>query len=178
MKATIGIYETQEKALAAIEALKTGGYPQKQISLLHRAQHAPHPEEPGEAEDGPGLDSDDVYGSRMKVAATGVGIGAVVGPILGALAGVGVLAIPGLGLIVGAGALAGAVAGLDIGLIGGGIISALAIAGMNKHHEELYREHLEAGRYIVVAHGNEQEIAHARELLEAQGQHIHIESHA
>jgi hypothetical protein len=177
MKATIGIYETQAKALAAVQALKSGGYPEKQISVLHRAQHAPHPEEPGEAEQGAGVDSDDVYASRMKVAATGVGIGAIVGPILGALAGVGVLAIPGLGLIVGAGALAGAVAGLDVGLIGGGIISALAIAGMNKHHEEMYREHLEAGRYIVVAHGNEEQIAHARELLEAYGQHLHIESH-
>jgi len=178
MKATIGIYETQSKALAAIQALKADGYPEKQISMLHRAEHMPHPAEPGEAEEGPGVDSDDVYASRMKVAATGVGIGAVVGPVLGALAGVGVLAIPGLGILVGAGALAGAIAGLDAGLIGGGIISALAIASMNKHHEELYREHLEAGRFIVVAHGSDDELAHARRVLETYGEHLHLESHA
>lgn len=131
MKATIGIYETQEKAINAIKALKDGGFSEKKISILHRASAAPDPKDPGEDGQGPGRDSDDVYSKEMKVAATGVGIGAVVGPTLGILAGVGVLAIPGLGIFVGAGAVAGALAGLDVGLIGGGIFSALAIAKMN-----------------------------------------------
>src|SRR5690606_35335037 len=101
--------------------------PDNQISMLTHSKETEEPEEPGESEEGEGVDSDDVFTNPMKVAATGVGIGAVVGPILGALAGVGVLAIPCLGILVGAGALAGAIAGLDVGIIGGGIISALAI---------------------------------------------------
>jgi len=177
MRATIGVYEDQAKALAAIQELKAAGYPDKQISVLHRTQAGEDAPDPGENEDGPGLDSDNVYQNPMKIAATGVGIGAVVGPILGALAGVGVLAVPGLGLLVGAGALAGAIAGLDVGIIGGGIISALAIARLNKHHEDLYHEHLEAGRWIVIAHGSESEIEHAREVLNSHDTHMQLDKH-
>ncbi|MBS1615013.1 MAG: hypothetical protein JST06_02740 [Bacteroidetes bacterium] len=178
MKATIGIYETQEKAIGAIKALKDAGYSEKKISILHRAADAPDPKDPGEGGQGLGRDSDDVYSKDMKAAATGVGIGAVVGPTLGILAGVGIISIPGLGILVGAGAVAGALAGLDVGLIGGGIISSLAIARMNKHHEALYHEHLEAGRFIVIAHGNDDEIEQAKDILEKYGEHVDIASHA
>ncbi len=177
MKATIGVYEDQAKAIAAIEELKAAGFPEKQISVLHRTKNVEHPADPGENAEGEGIDSDDAYQTPMKIAATGVGIGAVVGPVLGALAGVGVLAIPGLGILVGAGALAGAIAGLDVGIIGGGIISALAIARVNRHHEELYHEHLEAGRYIVIAQGSESEIEHARDVLGGHDEHIHLDTH-
>jgi hypothetical protein len=176
MKATIGVYEDQARAIAAIEELKTAGFPEKQISVLHRSK-AEHPVDPGENEQGEGIDSDNAMQNPMKIAATGVGIGAVVGPVLGALAGVGILAIPGLGILVGAGALAGAIAGLDVGIIGGGIISALAIARVNQHHEELYHEHLEAGRYILVAHGSEDQIEHAREILKSHDAHVHLDTH-
>lgn len=177
MKATIGVYENQVKALAAIQELKSSGYPESQISIITHSKTEHHPEDPGESEDGQGVDSDEVYSEPMRIAATGVGIGAVVGPVLGALAGVGMLAIPGLGILVGAGALAGAIAGLDVGIIGGGIISALAIARINKHHEDLYQEHLQEGRYLVVAHGTELEIERAREVLESHDEHIQLDVH-
>ncbi len=177
MKATIGIYETQQQAFAAIDALKKGGFKKKQISLIHRVAHPKDPKADGESGEGPGIDSDEVYSSEMKVAGTTTGIGAAVGTVLGVLAGVGVLAIPGLGILVGAGAVAGAFAGLDAGIIGGGIISGLAIAGMNEHHEKLYHEHLEAGHYLVMAHGNEDEITKAHKLLDDFGQHLHIAMH-
>ncbi len=176
MKATIGVYEDQSGALAAIQELKAAGFPEKQLSILHRSI-GDHPADPGENEEGEGIDSDNAMEKPMRIAATGVGIGAIVGPVLGALAGVGVLAIPGLGILVGAGALAGAIAGLDVGIIGGGIISALAIAQVNKHHEDLYHEHLEAGRYIVVAQGAEEEIAHAREVMDSHDKHLHLDTH-
>ena len=178
MKATIGVYNDQKAALAAIEELKAAGFPAKQISLLHKSDTTEHhAADPGENEEGIGVDSDNAYQNPMRIAATGVGIGAVVGPVLGALAGVGILAIPGLGVLVGAGALAGAIAGLDVGIIGGGIISALAIAQVNKHHEDLYHEHLQAGRYIVVAQGDESEIEHARQTLHEHDEHVHLDSH-
>lgn len=178
MKATIGVYDDQKAALEAIEELKKQGFPTKQISLLHKSDAAEHhAPDPGENEEGVGVDSDNAYQNPMRIAATGVGIGAVVGPILGALAGVGMLAIPGLGVLVGAGALAGAIAGLDVGIIGGGIISALAIAQVNKHHEDLYHEHLQAGRYIVVAQGSEEEIQHAQKIMHEHDEHVHLDSH-
>jgi hypothetical protein len=177
MKATIGVYENQAKAIAAIQELKAAGYPENQISILTHSKSDHHPSDPGESEDGDGVDSDDVYEEPMRIAATGVGIGAIVGPVLGALAGVGMLAIPGLGVLVGAGALAGAIAGLDVGIIGGGIISALAIARVNKHHEDLYQEHLQEGRYLVVAQGTEDEIEEARGILHSHDGHIQLDTH-
>ena len=178
MKATIGVYDDQAKAIAAIEELKTAGYPENQISILTRNTEEHHAPDEGEAEEGEGIDSDNVYNKPMRIAATGVGIGAVLGPVLGALAGVGMLAVPGLGILVGAGALAGAFVGLDVGIIGGGIISALAIARVNKHHEELYQEHLQEGRFLVVAQGSDTEIAHAREVLHDHDEHLHLDMHA
>ena len=178
MKATIGVYDDQAKAIAAIQELKNAGIPETSISILAReAETEHHPADPGESEADTGVDSDAVYEKPMTIAATGIGIGAVVGPVLGALAGIGVLAIPGLGVLVGAGALAGAIAGLDVGLIGGGIISALAIAQVNKHHEDLYHEHLQAGRFLVVAQGSEDDIDHAREVLSSHDGHLHLEKH-
>lgn len=177
MNATIGIYDTQADAIGAVKQLKASGFTDKSVSIISRKNVDEHATDEGENGDGEGLDSDNVFGKPMRIAATGVGIGAVVGPILGALAGIGLLAVPGLGIIVGAGALAGAVAGLDIGLIGGGIFSALAIANLNKHHEELYHEHLQAGRVVVVVHGTVEEIEKAREVLEQFAKHMLIETH-
>jgi hypothetical protein len=178
MKATIGVYDDQAKAIAAIQELKAAGFPETRISILaRRDEQTQHAADPGENGEGSGVDSDAVYEKPMKIAVTGVGVGAVLGPVLGVLAGVGALAIPGLGILVGAGALAGAVAGLDVGLIGGGIISALAIAQVNKHHEDLYHEHLQAGRFLVIAQGSEDEINHAREVLSRHNGLLQLDKH-
>lgn len=169
MKSTVGVYETQEKALAAIQQLKAAGFPANQLSLLGHAR------EEGSTASGEEADPDD-FSKQMKIGAVSVGVGAIVGPVLGALAGIGLLAIPGLGVLVGAGALAGAVAGLDVGLVGGGIIGALAIANSKDKHDD-YHEHLKEGRYLVVAQGSEEEVAHAREVLQGHDNHLGLDSH-
>lgn len=174
MKSTIGVYDNHELAVAAIQELKTAGFPANQISLLG---HAREDRELTEEERLEAMDADHEFDKPIKIAATGLGVGAVLGPVLGVLAGVGILAVPGLGFIVGAGALAGAVAGLDAGLIGGGIISALAIARNAKHHEDRYHQHLEEGRYLVVAQGTEEEVAHAREVLHSHDRHVDLNTH-
>ena len=177
MKATIGIYNDQSKALEAIQTLKAAGFPDKQISLIAKNKVAEQELEPGESGMGPGRDSDEVYEKPQKIAATDMSIAVILGPILGALTGLGLVAVPGFGIVLGAGALAGAVAGLDIGLITGGIITALRVANVNKHHEDLYQEHLQRGNFLVVAQGDETQIDHAREVLSAHNTHTHLETH-
>lgn len=172
MTSTIGVYNDQADALAAVAALKEAGYPANQLSVLGHA-----PEELTKEEKLESLDSDHEMDKPIKIAATGLGIGVVVGPILGALTGLGILAIPGVGFLVGAGALAGAVAGLDAGLIGGGVLSALAIARNNKKHEDRYQEHLQSGRYLVVAQGNEDEVKHAHDVLTGHDTHMELHTH-
>lgn len=176
MKSTIGVYEDHQAAIAAVTALKDAGIPQKNISIVGQA----HDDRPLKEElntDGLGLDSDDIFAKPAKVAAKTMGVSVVVGPILGALAGLGLLAIPGLGLIVGAGALAGAVAGLDAGIIGGGIISAIRIAGINKQHESDYQQHLKEGHYLVIIQGSDEEAKQAHDLLENRAQHLLLQTH-
>jgi len=169
MTATIAVYHNQGDALSAVNALKGAGYPPNHLSILGHAA-----EDSAQDEDNAAFPE---LGKPMKIAATGMGIGAVVGPILGALAGLGLIAIPGVGFLYGAGALAGAVAGLDAGLIGGGIFSALAIAQTSSHHEEKYGQDLKAGRYIVVAQGSEEEVKHAREILTELDIHHDLETY-
>lgn len=172
MTSTIGVYETQEAAVQAINALKEAGYSAKNLSIIGQAPNNLESQDKLEY-----LDSDHEMDKPFKIAATSVGIGAVVGPILGALAGVGILAIPGVGFLVGAGALAGAVAGLDVGLIGGGIVSALAIARSNKTHEDNYNKHIYEGKFLVVAQGTEEQVHHAHEVLDELGIHHELEKH-
>lgn len=171
MKSTVGIYDNQEAALAAVKHLKSEGFPANKISLLSQA--AEDVEKLEEIEE----DDEKVYNKPMKIAATGLGVGAIVGPIVGALAGVGLLAIPGLGILVGAGALAGAVAGLDVGIIGGGLLSALAIAGTSKSHEDKYQEVLKKGKTLVILQGTQDEMVKANEILSSYGSHDELVIH-
>lgn len=173
MTSTIGVYHDQADALTAVNALKAAGYTPNQLSILGHA-----PEETTEEERLEELDSDHEMDKPMKIAAIGVGLGAIIGPALGALAGVGLMAIPGVGFLYGAGALAGAVAGLDVGLIGGGIISGLAILRNNNSHEERYAKHLKEGRYLVVAQGSPEEVKHAHEVLNELATHHELETHS
>src|SRR5215217_8764155 len=171
MTSTIGVYHNQADALAAISALKAAGYTPNQLSILGHA-----PEEMTDEERLEELDSDHEMDRPMKIAATGMGLGAIIGPALGVLTGIGLMAIPGVGFLYGAGALAGAVAGLDAGLIGGGIFSALAIARTSAAHEERYAKHLKEGRYIVVAQGSPEEVKHAHEVLRELDTHHELET--
>ncbi len=175
MKSTIGVYPDHEAAIAAVNALKAAGFPQKHLSIIG---HAGTPEQArAEGINADGTESDEAFDKPERVAATTVGVTVVAGAILGALTGVGLLAVPGLGFLVGAGALGGVIAGMDVGLVSGGIISALELAGVSKHHEALYHEHLKEGRYLVIAQGNPEEVNRAHEVLLQHDEHLHLEAH-
>jgi hypothetical protein len=163
MKSTVGVYEIQSDALAAVNALKAAGYSNKHVSLVGRTTASDSEMSSEETKD-------------MNISATGLGIGAVAGSALGILTGLGLLAIPGLGILYGAGALAGAIAGLDAGLIGGGIVSALTIAGTD--NDAKYHEHLSAGRYLVVVQGTAEEVTQAHKVLDQLGTHHELSSHS
>lgn len=162
MKSLVGIYESHEKAIAGIRLLKENGFTSKHLSLLSKVD--------GDAE----MIDDN---KRTKTAVAGLGIGAVAGSTVGLLAGIGLLAIPGLGFLLGAGALAGAVAGFDLGIIGGGLISALAIGGLEKDMETKYQTELEAGKTLFIVQGNSDEIEQAQSLLTTKGGAFEINVH-
>lgn len=152
----VSLYDDHEKAAAAVQLLKDAGFNEKHISLLGHA-------DVGDAQ-------------QLKdagIAARGVGIGALVG----VLAGVGVAVIPGVGLLYGLGAVAAGIAGLDAGIIGGTIISALAIKSMGKEVAERYEGALKAGNTLLAFSGSQEEVAQARVVLESHGHHTELNAH-
>ena len=161
MTSTIGVYETHEQAVAAIQELKNANFPVNNISVLGQAE-VQHPHEN--------------FGPLETTASKGVGIGILAGSTLGLLTGVGVFAIPGLGFLFGAGALVGAIAGLDFGLIGGGLFSVLSL-GLNKEHHEKYEQHVREGKFLLVVHGEKAEVDQANKILHEHAQHIELHKH-
>lgn len=164
MKSTIGVYDTHDDAIAAIRELKNSGFPTKNVSLIGKAD---------------AVDDEVVLKNKniMNVATTEVGVGAVLGSTLGLLTGVGIFAIPGLGFLFGAGALVGAIAGFDLGLIGGGAVSALTIAGINATDTEGYEEEFRQGKFLLIVHGSEEELNRAKDILQSHGKHSSLRIH-
>ncbi|MGA3013543.1 MAG: general stress protein [Bacteroidales bacterium] len=151
MNTTVGVYDTHEKAIEAVQELKRAGYPVQQVSLIGNAvviddlMHIKH------------------YREIKNVPAI---TGAILGPILGILTGVKVFTIPGLGFLFGIGAVLGALAGFSLGIVGGGVITLIAILAIKSSAVLKYKEHIEEKGFQVIAHGNNEEIKRAKEILD------------
>ncbi len=156
MKANVAVYKTHDQAVEAIKKLNDKEFPMKHVSLLGKA----------ELVDGhlhvKSLD-------KLKEAPALLGVGA--GTLVGLLSGLGAFAIPGFGFIYGAGALVGALAGFDLGLITGGILSFLTNVGIQEDTIKKMEEHLKKGKFLVVVHGPAGEVDKAREILHTHGTH-------
>jgi hypothetical protein len=111
------------------------------------------------------------YYTWKDPAKTGAGIGAFWGSIFGILVGVGFVVIPGIGGVFVAGSLAavvlGGLEGAAFGSIGGGVFGALLGLGIGKDKVLKYQQNLEAGKYLVVAHGTADQVNKAKEILES-----------
>jgi hypothetical protein len=154
-ESTVAVYETLEQSERAVRQLDQGGYPIKQVSLV--AQNLETEKE--------------VHGfiTAGDVAKQGAGTGAWVGGIFGLLMGGAVLFVPGVGPLVVVGSLAaallGAAEGGAVGATAGGLLGALAGWGVSKEHVIKYEDHIKSGQYLVVAHGNAEEVERARTIL-------------
>ena len=163
MNAAIGIYDNHELAVEAVEELKESGYPVEQLSIM-------------------GLTETEDVDKKMHIMPEAIKpgelvAGTAIGTALGVLTGVGLFAIPGLGILCGAGALVGAFAGFDIGLIGGGIATALATVGVKSDLAKKYHDALVAGKFLVVAHGHQADVDKAKQLLGEHGTHNELDVH-
>ena len=156
MKSIIGIYHSHEKAIEAVRLLQGDGFPETGISLMGKTN----------------VHHNDLKTTGDNLLTEGpVTAGLILGPILGVLTGIGIFAIPGLGFLYGAGALVGALAGLDFGLVGGGVLSLLTTIGVSELHHVKLEEHLKKGKVILVAKGNQKQINRAKEILVDFNQH-------
>jgi hypothetical protein len=128
------------------------------------------------------------YVTVKDVAQKGLITGAWAGGLLSLLAGAAFLWIPGFGHLIVAGKLAslllGILGGMEGAVIGsayGGVLGALAGWGVAKEHIFKYEEHVRAGKHLVIVHGDAEEVAQARSILQntrATALHVHAEASA
>src|SRR5215467_4985609 len=156
--AVFGIYQTYNSVEGAVDALKSAGFRNTDISVLF-------PENVGT--------KDFAHEKGTKApegAATGAGTGAVIGGVLGWLAGIGAIAIPGIGPFIAAGPIMGALAGVGVGGAVGGLTGSLVGIGIPEYEAKRYEGRLKKGGILVSVHcDNSEWTRRAKDILERTG---------
>jgi hypothetical protein len=156
--AVIGVFDTHDQAERAVKALEAGGFPMRRLSIVGKGY---------QAEEKPtGFYT---AGDRVK---TWGGVGLLWGSLWGLLVGAGFFWIPGIGLIAAGGPflhlLATAAGGAVV--VGGATAlgAALISLGLPKKDGIKYERFVKSDRYLVIAHGTPDEVAHAAGLMEQE----------
>jgi len=154
-RAVIAVFDDLDGAQDAVERLAAVGFPIDRISII-----------------GEDLQSQ-IRVNRMvttgDIAGLSAANGAWVGGMFGLLAGTALLFVPGAGPLIVLGLLAAvAVGAVEGALIGGGVGAVLGHF-VSKKHIPKYEGLVQAGSYLVVAHGGEDEVARAQQILSDSG---------
>jgi hypothetical protein len=156
--AVFGIYPSYAAVENGVDALKTAGFRNTDISVLF-------PENVGS--------KDFAHEKGTKApegASTGAGTGALIGGGLGWLVGIGALAIPGLGPFIAAGPIVAALAGAGVGGAVGGITGALIGMGIPEYEAKRYEGRVKEGGILLSVHSDNSEwTKRAKEILERTG---------
>ena len=135
--AAFGIYSTQASVEKAVDALKAEDFRNTDISVLF-------PQNEGS--------KDFAHEKNTKApegAATGASAGALLGGGLGWLVGIGALAIPGLGPFIAAGPIMAALAGVGVGGAVGGLTGALVGMGIPEFEAKRYEGRVKDGGILL-----------------------------
>ena len=156
--AVFGIYATAGLAESAVDHLLTLGFSNSDISVLL-----------------PDDDSTRAFAHEKNTkapegTATGVTAGGVIGGTLGLLAGIGALAIPGVGPLIAAGPIMGALAGLGVGGTVGGLVGALIGMGIPEYEAKRFEGAVKDGGTLLSVHCNtSDDVTRAKDGLKATG---------
>ncbi len=137
-KQLVGVYDTENEAMRAVEDLKRQGYAAEDISVIGKNE--------GEVNE-----INDATGSKTAEGlAAGAATGGALGGLAGLLVGVGALAIPGIGPLVAAGPLAATLTGTAVGVGAGGLAGALIGMGIPEEEVDRYEGYVKEGKILVV----------------------------
>ena len=156
--AAFGIFASRSAAEVAVDQLNAAGFSHDDVSVLMADKN-----------------SSKEFASEKNTKApegTTVGVlgGGTVGGTLGLLAGLGALAIPGVGPLIAAGPIMGALAGLGIGGAVGGLVGALVGMGIPEYEAKRYEGRVNDGGILVSVHcESSEEISRAKDVLKAAG---------
>src|ERR1700755_846874 len=130
-----GIVKTHSQAEKIVEDLQDAGFPVSEISVLLPDNEGKH-------------DIGHVKATKApEGATTGAATGAGTGGVLGLLAGIGALAIPGVGPFIAAGPIMAALSGAAVGGTTGGIVGGLIGLGIPENAAQRYGSEASKGKY-------------------------------
>ena len=156
--AVFGIFKTTNQAELAVDRLLAAGFTNDDISVLLEDNKS---------------SKDFAHEKNTKApegTTTGVAAGGVIGGTLGLLAGIGMLAIPGVGPFIAAGPIMSALAGLGVGGAVGGLIGALIGMGIPEYEAKRYEGRIKEGGVLLSAHcGTSEQITLAKAVLKQMG---------
>ena len=139
-KAVICIAKTPEQAEIIVHRLSEAGVSTADISVLL-------PDRSGSR------DFAHEHNTKAPEGVTiGVSAGGITGGVLGLLAGIGALAIPGVGPFIAAGPIMAALSGAAVGATIGGIAGALVGLGIPEYEAKQYEAKVKEGNILISVH--------------------------
>lgn len=156
--AAFGIYKDRSSVENAVDALRQAEFRNTDISVLF-------PDNQGTKDF-----AHEKHTKAPEGAATGAGSGALLGGALGWLAGIGALAIPGVGPLIAAGPIVAALAGVGVGGAIGGLAGALIGMGIPEYEAKRYEGRVKEGGILLSVHCDDSSwTKKAKEILERTG---------
>lgn len=155
----VSVFESHNDAEQAVRELQKSGFDMKRLSIVGRDYHS--------EERVVGY-----YNSSDRMKAWGK-IGGFWGGLWGMLFGSAFFFIPGIGPI----ALAGPLVSMLVGALEGAVVvgglsalgAALSSIGIPKDSVIRYEKELKADKFLLIAHGTAEEVAHACDILKGHG---------
>lgn len=158
MQTLVALYHSMSDAQSALEELVRSGVDRSKISLVANNST-------GEFTDYVNHSTEDVVTAEQ-----GAAFGAASGGIIGALVGLGALAIPGIGPVIAAGPLVSALAGGAVGVLAGAPTGGIVGGLIKTHHidaedAELYAEGIRRGDTLVTVLVEDADVSQTRDIL-------------
>ena len=152
-KAVLGLVATQGEAELVVAELQRAGFSTNDISALF-------PDKSGTRDFAHEKNTKAPEGAAAG-GVTGMGVGA----ILGWLAGIGSLAIPGVGPFIAAGPIMAALGGAAIGGAAGGLVGALVGLGIPEYEAKQYEGKLKGGHVLISVHSEDSDHTKRAKLI-------------
>lgn len=156
-KSVFGIVRTRPEAESLVSDLQAAGFTSSDISVLFPDK---------------GATRDFAHAEGTKApegALVGSGVGGIAGGVLGVLAGIGVIALPGLGALIAAGPIMALLSGAAVGAAAGTLAGGLIGLGIPEIQAKLYEGKLKDGNILIAVHTNDsKQIDAAKKIFEAR----------
>ena len=156
--AAFGIYPSLAQAERGVDALVRERFSHDDISVLA-------PDQQGTKDF-----AHEKHTKAPEGTTTGAVTGGTIGGTLGLLAGIGALAIPGLGPFIAAGPIMAALAGVGVGGTVGGLVGALVGMGIPEYEAKRYEGRVKDGGVLLSVHcATSEDITRAKDILKQTG---------